>query len=316
MEAELTGQLDMLAKQTKRVTERRADLETRTSELEKEFETRLARETESLRDELARTQKTYEQRAALLQQQVDQNSAGAAEWTAKETQLQSDLATAGQQLAAAREELVKITTALSDATRAKDEQAQHLAQQIASHEQEAAEWQKQLEAATAPSAAAAQTPDPAVLEQARALQSELDQTRARLAQAEARQKTLEQQLAGAGTAGNPQLEALTQQVEILDKQRNDLAAQLFTIQDTLRRQTDESLLAKNSMEGELLTLRRRHAELEAERKQWKSQHTGNAAGISPEQAANLEQVQASLGTHRDRLLRQARAPLRLSQAGP
>jgi chromosome segregation ATPase len=303
LEAELTTQLEMLSKQTKRLTDRRAELETRSAELEKEFELRLARETEALREELARTQRTYDSRANQLQQQLDQNHAGTTEWATREVQLQSDLTAAGQQLAAAREELLHLTTALAEANQEKATHAQRLAEQIARYEQDAAQWHQQLDAATAPSSPAA--PDPALLEETRTLRAELEQTLARLTQSETRQQTLEQQLASAGTAGNPQLETLTQQVDILDRQRNDLAAQLFTIQDTLRRQTDESLLAKNSLEGELLTLRRRHAALEAERNQWQSSPPPTT-DITAEQAASFEQAQASLAAHHDRLLRQAR----------
>jgi chromosome segregation ATPase len=304
MEAELTTQLDMLAKQTKRLTERRAELEARALEQEKEFETRLARETETLRDELARTHQTYEQRAALLQQQIDRNQTGTSAWAAKEAQLEKDLAAAAQQLTKAREELAQLTTALTDATREKAETAQRFAEEIARHEQETIAWQRELQSAREAAQAAAASNQSVSADQV--LQAELEQTRSKLEAAESRQQALEQQLAGAGSAGQLQLDALSQQVDMLDRQRNDLAAQLFALQDTLRRQTDEALLAKNSLEGELLTLRRRHAALEAERNQWQSQPPTVDPSTHAQQSAELEQVQASLAAHHDRLLRQAR----------
>jgi chromosome segregation ATPase len=79
---------------------------------------------------------------------------------------------------------------------------------------------------------------------------------------------------GAGDAPHENLEVegklraevkqLTGQIQVLEAQRQDLVGQLFAIQDEMRRQAEEGLLAKNVVEGELVTLRDRNQSLEAD----------------------------------------------------
>ncbi len=302
METELTGQLEMLAKQTKRLTERRADLESRSAGLEQDFEARVARETESLQEKLARTQRAYEQRTTFMQQQIDQNNADAKDWAERDAALRADLAIAGEQLAEAKLELAKITADLAEANHDRSEHGHVLAEQLVRYEKNAAEWQRKLNEALAQTPQNTESNDEIIT----TLKAELAQAMTKLEIAEGERRALEQQIATTGNAGTIQADALARQVHMLEQQRDELGAQLFTVQDILRRQTDESLLAKNSLEGELFSLRRRHAELEAERTTWQSQQVGRLAEASSEQVEQIEAAQEALAAHHERLLRQAR----------
>ncbi len=109
---------------------------------------------------------------------------------------------------------------------------------------------------------------------------------------------------GAESAANAlKVQDLTKHAQMLEQQRNELATQLFSVQDTLRRQQEESLLAKNGLEAKLLALSEKTSKLEAEKSTWK-QRPQSAAGAAQSGNPKAAQQQAF---QRDRLLRQAKA---------
>ena len=199
MEQELSGQLEALAKQTKRLTERRADLDQRTEELEKEYTQRLERETGTLRDELAAKERAYEKRIALVQQQLEQTQAGASDVQGREAALRSQLDAAGEKIAAGQKELTRLSAELEEVNRDRARRGNLLKEQVRRYEQDLAEWQRKLDATTAQGsqAAGAASTEVSTIKQALAeARAELEQTRGRLAEAEA-QKAAWEEKAGA-----------------------------------------------------------------------------------------------------------------------
>ena len=307
MEQELSSQLEALAKQTKRLTERRADLDQRTEELEKEFTQRIERETNTLRDELAAKERSYEKRITAVQQQLEQTQAGATDVQGREAALRAQLDAAAEKITAGQKELTRLAAELDEANRDRAAQGNLLKEQVKRYEQDLAEWQRKIDAATAQGsqAAGAASTELTTIKQALAeARAELEQTRVRLTSAEAQKRAWEEK-AGAPTENSAQVTELKAQIDMLEKQRLDLAGQIFTVQDAMRRHSEDAMLAKNVMESELIELRRRHAALEAERKSWQSTpppHTPPTppqGGVSPEEA---ERVAA----HHEKLLQQAR----------
>ena len=97
---------------------------------------------------------------------------------------------------------------------------------------------------------------------------------------------------------------LAKQMQMLEGQRNDLASQLFAAQDALKKLQEESLLAKNSFESQLLSLQQKTSALESEKSAWQKNKSKNPIPASPETLAQSEKQAAF---HRHRLLRQAKS---------
>ncbi len=187
----------MLAKQTKRLTERCADLETRSTELEKEYDDRLMRETAiPPRRARPRPARRTSSGATFLQQQIDQN-ATPADWTERDAALRAEIDAAGEQLAAAKVELVRINAELAEANRAAPQQAQVLTDQIARYETVAAAWQELLNESLSQKASEETAQSHA--QTIATITAELEQTRAKLQEAETQRKALQQQNAATGT---------------------------------------------------------------------------------------------------------------------
>jgi hypothetical protein len=99
-----------------------------------------------------------------------------------------------------------------------------------------------------------------------------------------------------GKAGDAKKE-LAKHIQMLEQQRDELAKQLFTVQDQLKRQEQEWVLARNVLEGKVLDLEQRNEMLEGEKEKLRKRQAGGNAPAA---------VQEQLAAHRDRLLRQAR----------
>ena len=348
-EREHAEQLETLAKQTKRLSERRAEVDATEGDLEKALGNRIHQATEGLKEELNRSKQAQQERLAQIEQKLQQAESAAKSAQAKESQFQQELAAAGTQLGKLKEELRAASGSLERVSAERSSLSQQLAQQIEAATQEAAKWQQAIEAARNEAGGGEKAIKDARSETA-AVRKELQAAQIKMAQIQSAKEDLEfqlevkkedigKQLEGATEELNKKLKerdaqvaewkqkfesaqaaaakapagklsgkesekvkALAGQLEMLEQQRNDLANQLFAAQDSLKRFQEESLLAKNSMEGKLISLEQKTAALEAERARWKSQAAKPAAGgkVSPE-AAKQTQWQ------RERLLRQAKA---------
>jgi|GEM_PF-3608695 len=107
-EAEHAEQLEMLAKQTKRLTERRAELEAHANELTKQIDEKVAAATAAVKAELARQAQDFEKRIAALQGELTAARETASTTSGNESALKAELAAAQAritQLAALEKEL-------------------------------------------------------------------------------------------------------------------------------------------------------------------------------------------------------------------
>ena len=111
---------------------------------------------------------------------------------------------------------------------------------------------------------------------------------------------------GPGKGESPKGKAaeLARQLAMLEQQRNDLAEQLFSVQDALKRQQADTQLAKNTWQFELTAAQQKNAALEAEKSKWKTNRTKVA---SPAGTPEAEQAQQQAAWRRERLLHQAKA---------
>ncbi len=410
-EVEHAEQLELLAKQTRRLSERRGELEAATTDLQKEIEQRVARASEAMKEELARAQHTYEQKISTLRRQLEEQEVSGSLWRLKEEEMRKHLSEAEWQAKMARDELSKLHNEMQGMSQARTELENQLSEQLRRFDRDAAEWQRKLELATAEKSVLQDQAAIAALAAARSeidslqqqitevasARTELDrrlserdaghaeeivrlrgeaekilaQERARaeervaelmieagalknkagrsdgasaeatelreklssaekewstaLAQRDAQiaewrnqfeqvRRDLQTAQAAASTAvttevslpaDTRQLEELRRQLTQMEAQRNELATQLFAIQDSLQRREEEALLTRSSLEGQLLDLQEKTERLEAEKSRWTTPAT--AAHAVSTKAGNVLIDSARLGQNRERLLRQARS---------
>ncbi|HVT81800.1 MAG TPA: hypothetical protein VHM90_14235 [Phycisphaerae bacterium] len=352
-ENEQAEQLEALGKQTKRISERRAEIEAAEANLEETLAGRIAESTEALKQELAAARSGQNDRISQLESQIRQAEsaaqAAAQSWKAREGEFQQDIAAAQGQLGKLKQELQQASASLEKVAAERTAAAAQLEKQIEQGKAEAAKWQQAIDEARKQSSGGN-----AELKQAQddanAARRELKQLKIQLEQFKTAKETLEFQLEVRAEDGAKQLEnlregltqqlaerdaqiaqlrqkleaaqsaprggekggaaspadaqkmqELSKQVQMLEQQRNELATQLFSIQDTARRQQEEFLLAKNGLEAKLLAASERNAKLEAEKSAWKQRPQASST------AAPNAKAQEQAAFQRERLLRQARA---------
>jgi len=348
VEGEHAEQLETLAKQTKRLSERRAELETAEADLEKALATRIAAATQSLKDQLTQAQAAHQEKVRALEQSLAQADTLARSWQGREANFQRDLGEAVGQLNRLREELKGAMGSVERVSTERAALAQQLAAQVEASRHEAAKWQQMIQDASSQSAGSGEALSESKA-RAEAAQKELDATKQKLAQLQSAKDELEfqievraednaraleaakqeltqqiaqrdqqiqelaQKLEAAEKAGptlklsgkeSQKVKEIAKQMQMLEGQRNDLASQLFAAQDSLKKLQEESLLAKNALESQLLSLQQKTAALESEKHSWQKQKSANPIPATPE---TLAQSQKQAAFHRHRLLRQAKA---------
>lgn len=364
LDQEHADQLESLARQTKRLSERRAEIEAAERDIDKALEERIAKATGSLQGELAAARTAYEQKIATLEAQISASEASSAELRKADERLTEELAETSRQLAAVREELHQAGIVLAHAKEENVALARDLSAQLDAARQEAARWQAAVESARAESTTGDEQTrqSRAAAEQARAeleavrgqlaalqnaheelqfkLELQADDARRAMEAAQAQlsaelqardaqivqwQEKYQAAVAAAESGGKSgkssgsdaqaKVKELASQLAMLEQQRDELANQLFTIQDNVRRQQEEAILATNVLEGKLLSLEQKNAALEAEKSAWKSHSKGGGGGrdatpatqTSVESISELARAQQQMAQQRERLLRRARA---------
>jgi hypothetical protein len=209
IDGELADQFEAVAKQTKRLTERRADLEARSAEVEKEIETRIRRATEDLSTELAAAKTKYEQRVKALETQVQAAEKGSEQWRVRETELEGKLALAASEAAKLQTELKKVGAELDEASCGRLEQAEILAEQVMRFEKESADWQRKLERAVAEAPRGDNEGLKEAAAAAEAARAEVERLTARLEEMGAVREDLENRL-GVQTARGAELERIAE----------------------------------------------------------------------------------------------------------
>jgi len=339
VEGELAEQFEAVAKQTRRLTDRRADLEARTAEAEREIENRVARATDGLKGQLEQARKTYEERVRILQEQMERTEAEAGAWRARESELEDQVSSARREALGLKEELARVGEELNEASRGRTQQAEMLAEQLMRFEQESADWQRKLARTVAEAGDNEELKRAlAAVDGARAeverLSGRLEEVSAgkedaenRLQVAAARGAEMDKLAAGlvaklgaaereiaelkgrvADAAGgrsgeaakDERIAALQAQVKMLEMQRDDLAGQLFELQDEMRRAGEQALLSTNVMEGEVMALRLKNEELETT-----NRRMGEAAKQKISHRQTRTDTDENLSEERGRLLRKA-----------
>jgi chromosome segregation ATPase len=342
-ERDQAEQLDALAKQTKRLMERRQEVEAAEGNVNGALQERIAQATQALEAELQKARGGNDQRVAELEARLSQADRAAQEFKQRETQFQNDLAAAQKQLAAIKDELRGAGSTLEGLQRENSQLGDKLAEQIRLSREEAAQWQQRLDEVRAQSTGGNQALQSAqeqyeqlkkefkklkvrTLELQKAKDDlefqfevgkesqgkELESLRQELTQQLARRdeeishwkqkyENAQAQASQSGAAPGPeqarQIESLGQQVTALQRERDELAAQLNNVQGALKGQLDEYLQIHTALEARVQELSQANAALESERANWQ-------AGGQPRTDAEGRPVRAS---QRTRLLRQAKA---------
>ncbi len=345
LDQEHAEQHEALAKQTKRLQERRNEIEAAERNLDKALEERIAKATQAMQDELAGARQGYEQRAAQLEQRAAQSESAAQAVRASEENLRRELGNVQNQLNAVREDL---TAAGAAAVRLKEENAA-LTSDLAAHVEEAKraadQWQAQLDAVKSQGASGEQALQQAN-ESAAEARKDIEKLKGKILELKTARDNVEFQLELQAEDGRKALEAarqemtqelarrdqeiagwktkyelamksapgkgetlkgkaaeLAKQLIMLEQQRNDLAEQLFSVQDSLKRHQAETQTAKNTWQAELAAQQQKTEALEAEKAKWKTQRVKAAPATG---APDSEEARQQAARHRERLLRQAR----------
>jgi chromosome segregation ATPase len=279
-EQEQAEQLEALAKQTKRLADRRSAVEAAENDLETALGNRIAQATETLTQQLAQAQGAaggaqervaqleqqhaqLEQQLAQLQQQLAQDQSAAQSWQGLKAQLKTKI----EELQKSKEDLeFQLELAREDHAKQLEALRQQLTAEITQRDTQIAAWQEKYTATRGVAEAAA--------------------------------------AASASASGNgDQVPELAPQVQMFQQQRDDLAAQLFAVQDALKKQQQEALLTQNGLEARLLEQQQKNTALEAEKSSWQKPDAAAASGATATASDHGPQA----GWHRQRLLTQAKA---------
>ncbi len=299
-EQEQAEQLETLSKQTKRLSERRATIEAAEKDLDAALADRIAEATEPLKAQLAQAQAAgggNQERLTQLEHQL-------AQLEQQRTQLEQQRTHLDQQRIQLEQQLAQLQQKLNE--------NQNAAANSQTHEQQ---LQSQLDSLQKSHDDLAFQLELAREELPKQLETLRQQLTQEIAQRDAQIATWQQKFQAAQTAAssrptapNPQdaarINELSNQVEMFQLQRDDLAAQLFALQNLQRKQQEESVLARDALESKLHELHQRNSTLEAEKSTWKQSLQATTDQTDPaDVAAALKQSQYQ----RQRLLKQARA---------
>jgi chromosome segregation ATPase len=341
-EQEQAEQLDTLSKQTKRITERRTQVEEAEANLEHALAERIATATQSLRDELAKFQNGQSGRVTELEKQLAATEASARTLEQKEKSLEQELTATRAQIEKLNEELRNAAATADKISAERSTLANQLAEQMEQYKRESKKWEKSLaeaeQAGEGKSSEKAQAQLQASREKIDALKQQVKQVqqakddlefqlevraeeaakaieveRAQLRkQIELRNEEiteLKQRLSVEGSSPTDSVAAqeLAGQVQILEQERNSLAAQLQALQESLNHQQNEAQTTRTVLEGMVMELEQKLSAFEAEKAQWKSAPHGSGAGNQGAGDDPGGGGQKQTSWQRQRLLRQAKA---------